>query len=93
MDRPAHGPAVAIVVVVQGVVPSEPVVLPQAAGAPRPPPLRLRRRHFRRLGPPLPRPRLRGEDDTHAQPDLSFTGGDLAGSRASSMVPETRKVY
>lgn len=80
MDRAAHGSAVAFVVVVQGVATLEPVVLPQAAGAPRPPRRRLRRRHLRRLGPPLPRQRLRGADDTRAQPDPCFTGGDLAGS-------------
>lgn len=80
-DRATNGPAVALVVV-PGVAPSEPVVLPQSAGAPGPPRRRLRRRHFRLLGPSFHRPRLRGADDTRAQPDPSFTGGVLAGSRA-----------
>jgi hypothetical protein len=56
----AHGSKVALVLIAS-LAPSKPVVLPQASGAPGIARPRLRRRHLGRLGPALPRPRLRGE--------------------------------
>ena len=56
-----HGSSVLLLlVVVGGVAVPQPGVLPQAAEAPRPPLLRLRRRHLRLLGSTVARPRVRG---------------------------------
>lgn len=49
-----------VFLVVGGLAVPEPGVLPQAAQAPGAPLLRLRRGHFRLLGPPVARQRVRG---------------------------------